>query len=95
MKGAFALAALLAVSMEQDTFQFRVEVNQVYVDVFVSRNGEPVTDLTANHFEVYDNGKRQNIALMDASSAPHSIALLVDNSASISGQIDVLLNPSI
>jgi Ca-activated chloride channel family protein len=86
MNRSFALAGLFLVFVGQEPFQFRIEVNQVYVDAFVSRDGAPVTNLTAENFEVFDDGKRQYVELVDASSVPHSIALLVDNSASISGR---------
>ena len=40
----------------------KLSVNEVQLDVVVlDRKGNPVTDLTAADFEVYQNGKRQNI----------------------------------
>jgi VWFA-related protein len=40
---------------------FRTEANYVRVDVFPTRDGTPVADLTQNDFEVLDNGARQTI----------------------------------
>ena len=40
---------------------FRTEANYVRVDVFPTRNGAPVLDLTQNEFEVLDNGVLQKI----------------------------------
>ena len=41
---------------------FRVEVNLVQVDAVVTdKKGRPVTDLTADDFIVYQDGKRQEI----------------------------------
>ena len=40
---------------------FRTEANYVRVDVFPTRDGEPVTDLRPEEFEIYDEGVRQRI----------------------------------
>ena len=40
---------------------FRTNVNYVRVDVFVTRDGEPVTDLRPDEFQILDEGVRQEI----------------------------------
>jgi VWFA-related protein len=46
----------------KDTLTIKVAVEEVQVDaVVVDRNGHPITDLTANDFEIYQDGERQNI----------------------------------
>src|SRR4051795_1601867 len=40
---------------------FRTEANYVRVDVFPTRNGAPVADLTRDDFEILDNGQPQAI----------------------------------
>ncbi len=40
---------------------FRTEVNYVRVDVYPTRDQMPVTDLTQDDFEVFDNGTPQKI----------------------------------
>src|SRR5499427_2585462 len=40
---------------------FRTEANYVRVDVFPTRDGAPVTDLTRDDFEVLDSGQPQTI----------------------------------
>lgn len=39
----------------------RITSNLVQVDVVVTRDGKPVTNLTADDFEIYEDGKRQDI----------------------------------
>lgn len=39
----------------------RITTNLVQVDVVVTRSGKVVTDLTANDFEIFEDGKRQTI----------------------------------
>jgi VWFA-related protein len=77
---AFALA--LSASRGQDTPTFRVDVRTVYVDVFVSRGGKQVPGLTAEDFEVYDNGVEQQIELVPG-GLPLSVLLLLDTSGSV------------
>jgi VWFA-related protein len=87
-----AILSLLALSLpSQDVLQFRVGVRRVHVDVFVSRNGASVTDLKADDFEVEDEGKRQAVELVDTASIPRTVALLLDESGSISGRTRELL----
>src|SRR3954471_1293496 len=70
MKFALAAAcALTAVTLAQapaapqpdQTPTFRTEANYVRVDVYPTRNGAPVTDLTRDEFEVLETGKPQSI----------------------------------
>ena len=39
----------------------RINTNLVQVDVVVTKDGKPVTDLTADDFEIYEDGRRQTI----------------------------------
>ena len=65
----FSLAADTNPAMESvaesesvEPLQIKLSVNEVRLDVVVlDRNGNPVTDLTAKDFEVFQNGNRQNI----------------------------------
>jgi VWFA-related protein len=63
--GATALAAQQppAVPPDQPPVTFRVEVNYVEVDAFVTdAAGRVVTDLTEADFEVFEDGRRQTVA---------------------------------
>ena len=83
--------ALLLAVLSQDVLRFRVDVRRVHVDVFVTRDDASVADLRAEDFEVYDEGKRQEVDLVDVASVPQSFALLLDESGSISGRKRELL----
>jgi Ca-activated chloride channel family protein len=84
------LLLLLVVFVEptsgwQQTYTFDVAVDAVRLDVFVGRNGQPVTGLTADNFEVFDNGVRQEIQLLDTEFRLSTI-LVFDVSRSVRGE---------
>lgn len=85
----FFLTLLLGASHQEtqstDVFRFGVEVRTVFIDVFVSRDGSPVTGLTAGDFEIRDEGILQELDLMDPQDVFLSAMLILDTSASLSG----------
>lgn len=84
MTGLLMLALLGA--QEQPRSVFRTEVRQVYLDVFVEKNGAPVVGLSAQDFEVLDDGVVQHgIRLLDLKNHPLSAVLLLDTSVSVRG----------
>jgi Ca-activated chloride channel homolog len=62
---------------------FSTRVDQVRVDVEVRRGGHFVTGLTAEDFDVLDNGVRQKVEIVAPSAAPVSVVLALDSSASL------------
>jgi len=46
---------------QEGSFSGIVEVNTINVDVMVTHRGEPVTNLTVDEFEIYEDGARQKI----------------------------------
>lgn len=58
----------------------------VYADVFVTRDGAPVSGLTAANFEVLDNGVRQKVELADMEEMPVTAVLVFDMSTSVAGE---------
>src|SRR5688572_5274678 len=66
MKSSALLAAVvsLEVLFAQDVprFEERVEVHLVNLDVNVTRRGEPVRGLSADDFELFENGRRMEIS---------------------------------
>ncbi len=70
---------------QEKPYRFEVRVETVYVDVFASQNGKPVRGLSAEDFEVSDNGVRQQIELVDVESVPTSAMLVLDTSGSVTG----------
>lgn len=73
-------------TLEQEVFRFDVEVRTAYADVFVTRNGEPVTGLAEDDFEILDNGVPQEVRLLDHGEMPLSTMLLLDVSGSVAGE---------
>lgn len=62
--------------------QFQTFIEGVRIDVLVSDGGRPISGLTAEDFEVLDNGVPQRVALASA-AASLSIALMLDTSSSV------------
>jgi Ca-activated chloride channel family protein len=58
----------------------------VAVDVAVTRNGRPVIGLTAEDFEVRDNGILQEVDRVQVETAPVNAILILDNSVSVAGE---------
>jgi VWFA-related protein len=56
------------------------------VDVAVSRKGRAILGLTAEAFEVRDNGVVQDVELVSAGEMPLSVVLVLDTSASVAGE---------
>jgi VWFA-related protein len=65
---------------------FRAQVDAVQIDVFVGRDGKAVRDLRVEDFEVYDDGVRQDIRLLQSESQPLSMILVFDTSESVRGE---------
>jgi len=86
--GAMAIAT--AVSSSRASAQappvFRSAVESVYVDVFVSRGGQPLPGLDASSFELKDSGVRQSVELLAAESRPLRAVLVFDTSSSLMGE---------
>jgi Ca-activated chloride channel family protein len=69
------------VAAQQPSFSARVD--RVLVDVDVRRGGRLASGLSAADFEVLDNGARQDVELVNASTVPVSVVLALDTSASL------------
>jgi tight adherence protein B len=65
---------------------FRASVEAAYVDVFVSRDGQPVAGLQASSFALEDNGVPQEVELVSAESRPLRAVLVFDTSSSVQGE---------
>ncbi len=56
---------------DQPPVTFRVEVNYVEVDAIVTdAQGNPISNLTKNDFEVYEDGKKQDVATFSLVNIP-------------------------
>ena len=78
---AFAVQATLTAGQSPS---FRTETRLVVLHATVLNDrGERVTNLDQRAFTVYENGKRQPIALFRRDDIPISVGLLIDNSGSM------------
>lgn len=82
---ALAVIMLSAAAVRAQQPVFRSNVDLVRLDLLVVRDGEPVTGLTANDFEVVDNGVRQQIERISFEEVPIDVVLVFDTSLSVSG----------
>ncbi len=68
---------------QDDDDVVNVESNLVQLNVGVAdRKGQPVNDLTAADFVVYENGVKQTIRSFEPTATPFSLVLLLDTSGS-------------
>jgi VWFA-related protein len=79
-----ATAAAVPLLAQQPTFRAGVDV--VKVDASVSRSGEHVEGLTAENFEVFDNGVKQKITNVAIAQVPLEVYLVLDLSGSVQGE---------
>jgi VWFA-related protein len=78
---ALGLSAVLAA---QQAPRFQVDTPLVVLQATVRTDrGVPVTNLDQRAFTVYENGKRQPIAVFRRDDVPVSLGLLIDNSGSM------------
>lgn len=63
--------------------QFEVELQQLYVTV--TNDGSRVLDLTEDDFEVFDEGRQQELITFTHGDLPFTAVLLIDASASMHG----------
>lgn len=82
-------ASLLAVAVAQAASQppsFGVGVDAVYVDVFVTDAGRPVTGLGQSDFELREDGRRREVEWLSLETLPLSTFLVLDTSGSVAGE---------
>jgi len=80
---SLVLLALLPIEAQTPRV-FHAETNLVVLHATVKNaRGELVTNLSQDAFTVYDNGRRQKIALFRRDDIPVSLGLLIDNSGSM------------
>jgi VWFA-related protein len=97
-KTIFLTASLLAaivVVAQNPTPSIRVDVSLMTLDVMVSdAAGRPVTDLTQQEFQIFEDGQPQEIRTFAPVESPYSILLLIDRSTSMENYWP-LMNPAI
>ena len=82
---ALIAAALAIVAAGPTQPRFRSGVDAVRVDALVTDGNRPVAGLTAEDFELRDNGVRQRIEAIDSGGVPLSVMFALDTSVSVWG----------
>lgn len=102
--GLATVAALLILAMprvdgastsqdQQGQFRTTGRTVPVYVSV-IARDGQPIVGLTADDFEILDNGKPQEIVQFTAENVPLSALTLMDGSSSMARSFDRVIEGS-
>lgn len=82
--GIACALAVTTLAADQVTFTSRSEA--VRIDVSVTSRGRPVAGLTAADFEIFDNGVRQQVLLVDTDEMPVDLVMALDVSGSVTGE---------
>jgi Ca-activated chloride channel family protein len=85
------LALGLSLAAQEPTFRSGSRVVPSYVTV-VDANNRLVTDLTRDDFEVFDNGRPQEITIFDNEVRPISVVVMLDTSVSMTDRLKDLYN---
>ena len=68
-------------------FTISVDVDLVVFNVTVlGDDGKPVTGLTADNFQVYEDGREEKIKIFQPEDTPATVGLLIDNSGSMTNK---------
>ena len=86
MRRAIALIVVVGVSAAGAAQTFKSRVDSVRLDALVLDRGRPVLGLTADDFEIRDNGALQTVTLLGAGALPIDVILLLDMSGSLSAE---------
>ncbi len=85
------LALGLSLAAQEPTFRSGSRVVPSYVTV-VDANNRLVTDLTRDDFEVFDNGRPQEITIFDNEVRPFTVVVMLDTSVSMTDRLNDLNN---
>lgn len=86
MAAITVLFVFAGISFAQDDDPIRVDASLVRLNVgVVDTRGRPILSLDRSNFEVYEDGVKQEISRLEPSSAPFSVAILLDMSGSTLG----------
>jgi Ca-activated chloride channel homolog len=80
--GTVVMTVAVSAPLAAQTFKSRVE--SVRLDALVLDRGQPVHGLTAEDFEIRDNGALQRVTLLGAGALPLDVVLVLDMSGSLS-----------
>lgn len=83
--GMIASAVLAA---QDSPYTLKVDVASISLDVAVfDGSGTPVTNLSKEDFEIYEDGRLQQIQSFSPSASPYNVLLIIDQSGSMRSQV--------
>lgn len=92
---ATALTTVVSTHQQQQAlFRSAVRTVPIYATV-TDRDGRLVPELQREDFEVYDNGRRQEITIFDDQIVPFSAVLALDTSASMTMNIEFVQDAAV
>lgn len=77
------MMAVQVSSSAQPTYRSGIELVTLNVTVLDARSNEPVLGLTEDQFQVYEDGRLQEVSFFDAGDLPLDIFVVLDTSASM------------
>jgi Ca-activated chloride channel family protein len=85
----FVMAGSALLSQQEPTFRTGTRTVPVYATV-TDADGRLVTDLARDDFEIYDNGKRQEVTVFANEVQPIRVVLMLDRSGSMVGNFTLV-----
>jgi len=87
-----AVTAAASMMAQDPLYTLKVDVSMISVDVSVfNEKGTPVTDLSKEEFQVYEDGRPQDIQTFASSKDPYNVLLVIDRSGSMTSQFSFLI----
>jgi Ca-activated chloride channel family protein len=78
-----------------DSEPIRIETEEVNLNVrVVDRNNRPINNLRQLDFKIFENNELQEITSFTTAEVPTNYALVIDNSGSLRGQLDKVIEAS-
>ena len=74
---------------DNSRFVFKKQVQEVFLHAtVVDETGRPVTNLTRNDFQIFQNGQPETVTSFEREDVPVAIGIVIDNSGSMRDKRD-------
>ena len=85
---AFVLMSVIGMAAQDSSYRLRVDVSMISVDVAVfDAAGIPVSNLSKEDFEIYEDGRPQQLKSFASLDSPYNVLLVIDQSGSMYSQV--------
>jgi VWFA-related protein len=85
---AFVLMSVTRAAAQDSSYTLRVDVSMISVDVAVfNAAGVPVSNLSQEDFEIYEDGRPQQLKSFASLDSPYNVLLVIDQSGSMYSQV--------